>query len=177
VIADYPSPSILSNLRSIVARNITLSHSPLPASAVPCLSAPGGIAVEGHEWGVLESDSFALANRGKFDRVLAADCLWMPWQHDNLRRSVAWFLKDDADARAWVIGGFHTRRDNMARFFSDEKLREVGLETEWIWERDCDGVEREWAWDRGFEDPAERKRWLVVAVLRRVGEEGREGQP
>jgi hypothetical protein len=46
-------------------------------------------------------------------------------------------------------------------------LREAGLEIEKIWERNADGVEREWVVDRGIEDVTERKRWLVIGILRR----------
>ncbi|KAK4670463.1 uncharacterized protein QC763_211940 [Podospora pseudopauciseta] len=53
-------------------------------------------------------------------------------------------------------------------FFDKEKLAEVGLEVERLWERDCDGGEREWVWDRGVEDISVRKRWLAVGVLRRI---------
>ncbi|KAK5656171.1 hypothetical protein OQA88_4931 [Cercophora sp. LCS_1] len=81
-----------------------------------------------------------------------ADCLWMPWQHGNLRRSIAWFLKGGTTSRAWVVGGFHTGREKMRGFFDADALLSEGLEVESIWERDCDGADREWAWDRGLED-------------------------
>jgi hypothetical protein len=158
-VTDYPSPATISNLRQVVARNCVPSNSPL-GTACP-------VSVEGHQWGVL-STPFALEYKGKFDRVFACDCLWMPWQHGNLRKSIAWFLKEGDESRAWVVAGFHTGREKMRGFFEDEELREVGLETESIWEMDCDGVEREWVWDRGREDENMRKRWLVIAVLRRI---------
>lgn len=80
-----------------------------------------------HAWGDV-STPFALAHKGHYTRVLAADCLWMPWQHDNLIKSILWFLKPDeaasvdaADAtsppplppsvpRALVCAGFSTLR-------------------------------------------------------------------
>lgn len=182
VVTDYPAPVVMSNLRANVARNVRAEMSPLlggggnggggsddnlPPAAVE-------VEVEGHSWGDFSSSSGAggsagLSGRGAFDRVLVCDCLWMPWQHENLLRSVGWFLKDDGGeaARCWVVAGFHTGREKLRGFFEEGRLRAVGLEVERIWERDCDGVEREWAWDRGYEDPAGRKRWLVCAVLKR----------
>ncbi|KAL6879737.1 nicotinamide N-methyltransferase [Trichoderma longibrachiatum] len=111
---------------------------------------------------------FPASHKHASDRLFVADCLWMPWQHANLRRSIDHFLKrDDASARAWVVAGFHTGRAKMAGFFDAGALREEGgVEVERMWERDCDGVEREW--DAAREDDiTERKRWLVVAVLKR----------
>ncbi|KAI1771819.1 hypothetical protein F4818DRAFT_427943 [Hypoxylon cercidicola] len=160
VVTDYPSETVLKTLRANVAANAKPENSPSGRGAV----AP--LAVDGHVWGELDSP-FAARNRGRFDRVFVCDCLWMPWQHANLQKSVGWFLRDSASSRAWVVAGFHTGRAKMRGFFAEPALREAGLEVESIWERDCDGVEREWAWDRGHEDVSERKRWLVVGVLRK----------
>ncbi|KAI1414269.1 hypothetical protein F5Y13DRAFT_159150 [Hypoxylon sp. FL1857] len=171
VVTDYPSATVLETLR----RNVT-------ANAKPECSPHNSLApliVEGHAWGELDT-SFAGQHQGRFDRVFVCDCLWMPWQHANLHKSIAWFLKtptSSSSARAWIIAGFHTGRAKMRGFFEDAALAAEGLELESIWERDCDGVEREWVWDRGQEDVSERKRWLVVSVLRRrlpapVGVEG-----
>lgn len=159
-VTDYPSEATLSNLRQVVARNCVRANSPSGAVAPV-------VAVDGHEWGDLSS-GFALENRGKFDRVFVCDCLWMPWQHGKLRKSVAWFLREGEASRAWVVAGFHTGREKMRGFFDPDELRGEGLETERIWEVDCNGVEREWVWDRGREDENVRKRWLVVAILKRV---------
>lgn len=163
-VTDYPSPEILANLRQVVSLNAIPANSPL-GTASP-------VSISGHEWGDL-STPFALENRGRFDRVFVCDCLWMPWQHGNLRRSISWFLREGIESRAWVVGGFHTGRGRVGMFFDRDGLRDEGLEVEMIWERDCDGWEREWVWDdsRGWEDPGVRKRWLVVAIIKRV--EGR----
>jgi nicotinamide N-methyltransferase len=160
-VTDYPSPEILANLREVVTLNAIPSNSPLGTTSP--------ISVAGHEWGDL-STPFALENRGRFDRLFVCDCLWMPWQHGKLRKSISWFLKEGIESRAWVVGGFHTGRDTVGMFFDEKELRDEGLEVEMIWERDCDGKEREWVWDdsRGWEDPGVRKRWLVVAILKRV---------
>ncbi|AEO63245.1 uncharacterized protein THITE_2108210 [Thermothielavioides terrestris NRRL 8126] len=168
VVTDYPSPVVLATLRENVAGVVREKYAPAGRFAVE------EVVVEGHAWGDLETP-LARENRRAFDRVFAADCLWMPWQHENLRRSVAWFLGEDEGARAWVIAGFHTGRDKMSSFFAEEALAAVGLEVEHLWERDCNGQDRAWAWDRGVEDLGERKRWLAVGVLRRIRGPAREG--
>lgn len=160
VVTDYPSDVVMKTLRQNVVANTQPSFSPSG-------NIVAGIEVEGHGWGELDTP-LAVEHRGAFDRVFVADCLWMPWQHGNLRRSIGWFMKAGAEARAWVVGGFHTGRANMCGFFDEGELAKEGLEIERIWERDCDGVDREWVTDRGVEDPSERKRWLAVAVLKRV---------
>jgi nicotinamide N-methyltransferase len=112
-------------------------------------------------------DLFTAQHKHHFTRLLVADCLWMLDQHANLQRSISYFLHHEG--RAWVIAGFHTGRAKLSNFFREEELREKGLEVERIWERDAEGHEREWVVDRGVEDVTGRKRWLVVAVLRRIG--------
>lgn len=157
---------MLANLRANAARNVGPELSPLPAGH----TAAPDVEVAGHAWGDLATAPAAPHHhhhRRAFDRVLACDCLWMPSQHDNLLRSIEWFLAEGAAARCWVVGGFHTGRASTRAFFAAERLAAAGLEVERIWERDCDGAERAWSWDRGVEDVGERKRWLVFAVLRR----------
>ncbi|KAG8159857.1 hypothetical protein KVR01_010494 [Diaporthe batatas] len=159
LLTDYPAPVVISNLTANAARNSRSDMSPSAAVAP--------VEVEGHAWGQLDTP---LAQRGRhaFDRVFVCDCLWMPWEHENLLRSIEWFLADSADARVWVVAGFHTGRDKLRGFFDGERVAGLGLEVESIWERDCDGLEREWVLDRGIEDPVGRKRWLVFAVLKRA---------
>lgn len=159
VLTDYPAPAVISNLAANAARNAKPELSPSGAAAP--------VEVEGHAWGEL---STPLAERGRraFDRVFMCDCLWMPWQHENLLKSVGWFLADGPGARCWVVAGFHTGREKLRGFFEGERMAGLGLEVESIWERDCDGQEREWVLDRGIEDPVGRKRWLVFAVLKRT---------
>jgi nicotinamide N-methyltransferase len=158
VISDYPAEEVLSNIRANVERNIV--------SLKEKRGNIGQVGVEGHEWGVLD-DTFSVGHRGKFGRILVADCLWMPWQHENLLRSISHFLKNDG--RAWVVAGFHTGREKMRGFYEEERLKEVRLEIEAIWERNADGTERDWVVDRGIEDITERKRWLVCGVLKKIG--------
>ncbi|KAK4151177.1 hypothetical protein C8A00DRAFT_36183 [Chaetomidium leptoderma] len=169
VVTDYPAPAVLQTLRENVGLAV---H---PRFAPPGRFAVEEVLVDGHAWGELDSP-LARENKHAFDRVLAADCLWMPWQHENLRRSIAWFLGESEEARAWLIGGFHTGREKLRAFFDKETLAEVGLEVEQLWERDCDGQDREWVWDRGIEDVSERKRWLAVGVLRRIPKSTGEGE-
>ncbi|KAI8656736.1 hypothetical protein NCS56_01278400 [Fusarium sp. Ph1] len=137
VVTDYPAEPVLKTLRTNVARNIQPSfYHPLNSS-----------------------------NQHAFDRVIVADCLWIPWQHANLHRSIAFFLRRTPEARCWVVAGFHTGREKMPGFYAAEALKEVGLKAERIWERDCNGEERPWDTDRE-DDVTVRKRWLVVASLK-----------
>jgi EEF1A N-terminal glycine/lysine methyltransferase len=154
-ISDYPAPEVLGNIKANVERNVLFRKGK---------TGVGEVRVEGHEWGVLD-DAFSKENKESFGRILVADCLWMPWQHLNLLKSIRWFMK--ADGKAWVVAGFHTGRAKMRGFYEESALMEAGLEIEKIWERNADGAEREWVVDRGIEDVTERKRWLVIGILRR----------
>ncbi|KAF4121802.1 putative methyltransferase [Geosmithia morbida] len=188
LVTDYPSQPVLEMLRGNVRRN-TEGRTGIAIEGTTT-SMPV-IEVEGHEWGVFErseeeeeskdgegredqenesergEDQKLEKKRNKFDRVIACDCLWMPWQHENLRKSIGHFLAPGPESRAWVIAGFHTGRAKMAGFFETEALRrDAGLEVEHIWERECDGKEREWDPEGEEEDPGMRKRWLVVGILK-----------
>ena len=149
ILSDYPSQKILSTLKINVDRNVPET-----------LRYPKKVGVQGHEWGVL-TDEFSRSNAGHFTRVLCADCLWMDGNHYGLAQSIAHFLSDKEEARAWVIAGFHTGRAKLVSFF--DITSQAGLEIETIWERDADGNERDW--DRERIDK-ERNRWLVVAILK-----------
>ncbi|OAF58049.1 hypothetical protein VC83_05197 [Pseudogymnoascus destructans] len=162
IITDYPAPEVVANIKKNVEVNLPeelrIGREGNPAT---CL-------VEGHEWGKLsEDDDFVQNHKGSFDVILVADCLWMPWQHKELMKSIAWFL--GPGGKAWVVSGFHTGRVKMRGFYNAELLTEHGLEVESIVERDPEGREREWVTDRGVEDVTERKRWLVISVLRKRG--------
>lgn len=154
VISDYPASEVLSNIDTNIKNNIK------EESHTRC-------KVQGHEWGVLDDD-FSSNHKGTFTRLLVADCLWMPWQHENLAKSISHFLKNDG--RAWVVAGFHTGREKMRGFYDAKMLHGCGLEIENIWERDAEGGERVWMADRGVEDVTARKRWLVIAVLKKKGD-------
>lgn len=68
-----------------------------------------------------------------------------------------------------MIAGFHTGRAKVAPFF-EETVPEAGLEVESIYEMNADGKRRPWAKERdgGREDVGDRKKWLVLAQLRRA---------
>ncbi|OQE47293.1 hypothetical protein PENCOP_c001G00721 [Penicillium coprophilum] len=132
----------------------------------------GKVSMHPHEWGVLD-DSFGMANKGVFTRIVAADCFWMRSQHENLARTMQWFLSPGG--KVWVVAGFHTGRAIVAGFF--ETVAEYGFVTERIYERDLvarleDGgeIRREWAPVREGEGTENQKRWCVIAVLKRKGE-------
>ncbi|KAI5458408.1 hypothetical protein BGZ63DRAFT_362432 [Mariannaea sp. PMI_226] len=160
VVTDYPAEPVLKALRTNVERGIKQDNSPKGSTA----TLSSSILVEGHAWGEL-ADSFSVGNQHSFDRIILADCLWMPWQHVNLHLSIAHFLRKTPQARCWVVAGFHTGREKMKGFYEAEALRKVGLSVEYIWERDCNGEERAWETDRE-DDITIRKRWLVVASLK-----------
>ncbi|KAF3922839.1 hypothetical protein ABW21_db0209181 [Orbilia brochopaga] len=151
VITDYPAPEILTNITA----NVTVNATRLATSCCP--------NVHGHIWGAL-SEPVAVKFPHAFTRVIAADTLWMDWEHENLVASIRHFLADDADARAIVVAGLHTGRRKVASFW--EIAVRDGLEIDSIKERDVEGVEREYLPDRGIEDVSERKRWLIIGILK-----------
>ncbi|KAL4890758.1 hypothetical protein BDV59DRAFT_76751 [Aspergillus ambiguus] len=162
-ITDHPSSpafagaidfNMAHNLRNIPPTTTTVTRQP-------------------HEWGTLESDPWAAAHKGAFSRIIAADCYWMRSQHENLVRTMDWFLAPGG--KIWVVAGFHTGRTIVAWFF--ETAVQSGLEIERIHERDListtdDGAEirRDWVPTRDGEGPENRRRWCVVALLKRRGE-------
>lgn len=154
-ISDYPAPAILDTIRTNVAKN-TPDH------------LKSHVRVEGHQWGEL-STPFAEANAHSFTRILAADCLWMPHEHESLAQSMLHFLSHSPDARIFCIAGFHTGRVKVAPFY-EEAVPSVGLEVEEIFEMDADGKRRKWEVevDGGRENIGERKKWLTVARIRRA---------
>lgn len=152
VISDYPAPEVLANIETNTKKNIPdVLHEKYK--------------VQGHEWGIL-NDEFGSRHKGTFTRMLVADCLWMPWQHENLAKSISHFLSADT-GKAWIVAGFHTGREKMRGFYDTKMLNKYSLEVESIWERDAEGKERKWMIDRGIEDVTARKRWLVIAVLKK----------
>ncbi|KAF1999734.1 hypothetical protein P154DRAFT_436327 [Amniculicola lignicola CBS 123094] len=153
-ITDYPAPPIIETITANVSQNVP----PEPRSK---------ISIHGHMWGELNTE-FAIANAHRYTRILSADCLWMTWEHDNLAQSMLHFLSESSEARIYCIAGFHTGRARMAPFF-EETVPESGLEIEDIIEMNADGERREWKKERdgGTENIGERKKWLVVARLKR----------
>ena len=154
-ITDYPAPPILDTIKANVAKNI-------PDSIRP------NISVEGHVWGSTDTP-FESTHAHRYTRILAADCLWMPGEHENLAKSMLHYLAKTPDARILCIAGFHTGRAKVAPFF-EEVVPQQGLEIEDIYEMDANGQRRPWAKERdgGREHMGERKKWLVLARMRRA---------
>ena len=165
VVTDYPSEVVMETLRQNIVANIRPSLS--PSKRIVAIDNGDGIHVEGHSWGRFDTP-LATTYKHTFDRVFVADCLWASEQHDNLRKSIGWFMGTGATARAWLVAGFHTGRETICKFLNADELADEGLEVERIWEQDCNGVDREWRMNGGLHDITELKRWLVVAVLKRV---------
>ncbi|CAI7580053.1 unnamed protein product [Penicillium bialowiezense] len=157
---DHPSSPALSGA---ITHNI--EHN-LPQTV------KGAVSMYPHEWGVLD-DAFSTQNKGSFSRIVAADCFWMRSQHENLARTMQWFLSPGG--KVWVVAGFHTGRAIVAGFF--ETALENGFVIERIFERDLverleDGgeIRRDWVPFREGEGVENQKRWCVVAVLKRKEE-------
>ncbi|KAJ5735089.1 uncharacterized protein N7483_000214 [Penicillium malachiteum] len=162
-VTDHPSsPSLLG------AVNFNLTHN---LRSRKWESVGPEISIHPHQWGIL-SDPFAIENKARFTRIIAADCYWMPLQHENLCESLQWFLAPGG--KVWMTAGFHTGRPIVAKFF--ETAKKYGLAVQCIWERDLIGadgtgeVRRDWVPVREDEGPENRKRWCVVAVLKRENE-------
>ncbi|KAK1147454.1 hypothetical protein N8T08_001536 [Aspergillus melleus] len=160
-ITDHPSsPALTGAITSNIDHNIPPSKQ-------------STVSMQPHEWGTLTSDPWALSAKGTYTRIIAADCYWMRSQHENLARTMLWFLAPGG--KVWVVAGFHTGRPIVAGFF--ETAVKLGLEIERIHERDLNSVtedgsevRRDWVSEREGEGPENRKRWCVVALLKRRGE-------
>lgn len=102
VISDYPAKALLANVR----RNVDKAFPP-DDDAVSSLRSR--CQIEGYEWGDTTSP-FASAQAHSFSRILAADCFWMPHEHENLVKSMLHMLSTSPSARIFCIAGFHTGR-------------------------------------------------------------------
>ncbi|KAI5804338.1 hypothetical protein EDC01DRAFT_415217 [Geopyxis carbonaria] len=148
VLSDYPAKAVLDNVHHNIEENI------------PELLRTR-VSVVGHEWGTLQDD-LCKNWKNRFTRIIAADCMWMDWEHENLCKSIVQLMSSDGICLA--IAGFHTGRAKVAAFFeATERAGLIPLKP--IFERDIEGKERPWKTDRGIEDPVERKRWLTIAFL------------
>ena len=152
---DYPAPVVLANLRMNV-QNAVPSH------------LESKYRIEGHEWGDIGSPNGVAADWAhQASIIIAADCYWMPDQHLSLVQSMLHFMTLGPSGRIFAIAGFHTGRAKLAAFF--DVAVEEGLDVEEIYEEDADGNRRVWQKERdgGREDHTERKKWLVIARLKR----------
>lgn len=154
-ITDFPALPILDTIQTNVTKNVPLERR-------------RAVSIHGHLWGT-EKGSLETEHAHRYTRILAADCLWMPQEHENLAKSMLHFLADVEHARIYCVAGFHTGRAKVAPFF-EEIIPQQGLEVEQIFEMDADGRRRPWATERdgGTENIGERKKWLVVARIRRA---------
>lgn len=122
-----------------------------------------------------------------YDRIIVADCLWMPSQHANVVKTIVHYLDSAApDACALVMAGFHTGRAVVRSFldiatgdFPDEEEQVDGeqeddpelvgvrgrLKAIHVSEIDVAGVRRPWESVRQGEDRHQARRWCVCAVL------------
>lgn len=160
VATDHPlSPALAGTIQFNMDHNLR-NRSPRP---------PAKISIQSHEWGVLD-DPFSQKNRAAFTRIIAADCYWMRAQHENLARTMRWFLAPGG--QVCVVAAFHTGRAVVADFF--ETALKNGLRIESIFERDVvaqyeDGreIRREWLPRRDDDGPGTRARWCAICVLKR----------
>jgi len=123
------------------------------------------VTVAGHEWGEF-GDEIAKTRKQGFSRILAADTLWVEGEHKSLLASFEHFLSEEEHARVWIVAGLHTGRAVVATFW-DTVVESGWLLVEKLWEMDVEGNEREWMRERKGEGVGERKRWIVVGILKR----------
>ncbi|ETI23410.1 hypothetical protein G647_05212 [Cladophialophora carrionii CBS 160.54] len=177
--------------------NHTFSSSSTSSSSLP---SPD-VNISGYTWGT--TTFYSPSSYGKrsprqpraFDRIIVADCLWMPFQHVNLVKTIVQYLDESRPGScALVVAGFHTGREIVRHFFEvatgqsappssledgsgfketksgvtkDTDLDEVRcpLRLAEIFEIDVNGLRRPWEPVRSGEAPDAAKRWCVVAVL------------
>lgn len=198
-------PSIVCAL-SGAASVTTTDHPSSPALTAGTMQAnlaknlpsrrPGSqVDVRGYVWGSGTTHSAnthgeVIGKLEKFDKIIVADCLWMPSQHENLVKTIGQALNQKSNSCAIIVAGFHTGRATVQNFFDiatgetyDDDLdgdRKADTETESelavrkdlpkfkiqeLFEVDVDGQRREWQRMRPGEGREETKRWCVVAIL------------
>lgn len=156
------------------------------------------VHVLGYTWGTTTMYSYhtygkpAERQPDPCDRIIIADCLWMPLQHVNLVKTILHYLDPSSPHNcALVVAGFHTGRGIVRSFFEtatedardeDGRQREGPvtddqpgdadllavqgrLKTAEIFEVDVSGNRRPWQPVRGGESKEEARRWCVCAVL------------
>jgi hypothetical protein len=183
-ITDHPSsPALISGaIQANIARNLNAERRKK-------------VEVRGYVWGtetMYAADAYgkAAGKLGTYERIVLADCLWMPSQHANLVRTVGRALGEGDDCCAIVVAGFHTGRGIVGDFFDvatggrasgdmgeedsvkggnvsgvgeENQLPKVKVEE--IFEIDVNGRRREWERTRLGEGKEEAKKWCVVAIL------------
>lgn len=196
-ITDHPSsPAIVNNT---IVHNVKMNLYRRNATAEEPRTNTK-ICIHGLTWGddfFTSSTSYGkLAKpqpaKHSFDKIMIADCLWMPSQHTTLVKTIDSYLRLEQNQSgtvscALVIAGFHTGRSIVGRFFEiatgsrtgsltghevideeeDEEVRAVKglLTTAEIFEVDVDCNVRGWLPDRAGESKEQAKRWVVCAAL------------
>jgi len=92
----------------------------------------------------------------------------MPSEHENLVKSMVHFLALCEDSRVLVTANYHTGRSCLAAFFETAGSERLVVES--IYEEDANGKRRSWVRDADEDEDnhIDRRRWLIVAVLKRV---------
>jgi len=187
-----PPPGPVFHEQGIDAGPSSMDGSEPKSNACSRRKVDAKISVYGYTWGT--STFYLPSSYGKlapsqpksFDRIIMADCLWMPSQHVNLCKTILHYLDPlDPDSCALVVGAFHTGRSIVRNFFEvatgeykveklegqdedeDEETRAVKgkLRAAEIFEIDTNGVRRPWEPVRPKDDKHVLKRWCVCAVL------------
>ena len=134
-ITDHPSSPALTTgaIERNIQANLYREADDADSSKGAVLRTSATIEVAGYTWG---TDTFySTVGYGKsmslhqqtFDRIIVADCLWMPSQHVNLIKTITAFLDPPQPSRessrsspsaALVVAGFHTGRRIVSNFFS-----------------------------------------------------------
>lgn len=70
----------------------------------------------GHIWGNFD-DEVSKKYPHAFTRIIAANPFWLSGEHENLVKSMLYFLDDkNPDSRVIAVAGMHTRRRTVPRF-------------------------------------------------------------
>jgi hypothetical protein len=151
-VTDHPSsPSLTmgaieTNLRGITVKSDSdaPSQSEISDRNAPLLSST---RIRGYAWGTTTfylpsaygKPAQPTESNSSFDKIIIADCLWMPSQHTNLIKTVLKFLPQDkanntstthgSEPCALVIAGFHTGRQIVSDFFSLATVPQSGRES------------------------------------------------
>lgn len=183
-VTDHPSSPALTNgaIQASIAKNLNAE-------------IRKKVEVWGYVWGtdtMYAADAYGkvAGKLGTHERIVLADCLWMPSQHANLVRTVGQALDEGDDCCAIVVAGFHTGRGVVRDFFDVATGRRAGgdvaeedrvdggkvsdggeemqlpkVKVEEIFEIDVNGRRREWERVKPGEGKEEAKKWCVVAIL------------
>ena len=170
IITDHPSsPAVTTaTIQANVSSNALAMSRTTPRTGTTC--------VKPYVWGVTTSsgvvgDDWVGALNRKVDKIIVADCLWMPSQHSNLANSISHFLAAHTGCCAIVVAGFHTGRAVVASFFDvatgihHSGVGASALRVAEIYEIDVDGRTRPWQKVRYREGKEEAKASCVVAIL------------